>query len=977
MHRRLLASVVLPGLAVVSLGLAPAPAPLTPAPLPTTQGPTAPAADTTAPRGMQVSDFDAWRSVSSVEVSPDGAWITFDYNQRDTDGALRILNVASGDTLVVERGTSPVFSDDGRWLAALVPPTQEEQERLRERRDPIPREAVLVELATGGEVRWSDATGVSFATGSSHLAIRKRQADSDAEHDGVPLILRNLSAGTDEVLGYVGEFAFNEPGTHLAYTISAPDADGNGVVLLTLADGARRPLANAPEVFRRLQWEAESGTALAVLRGDEVEDHVEDRNTLLVWTALDTPTPAHHVLDPDADDVTWPEGFVLSERQALRWSHDGERVFLGIREQRESPPESDDPRADVDIWHWADERLQSVQQVQANRDRNRTHLAVFHLEGEGGRFVQLADSTLTSTNLSPRGSALVAQDGREWVHDWQPGYANVYQVDVDTGERTRFLDAHLRVLGFSPDDRHFLWWEDGHVHVRDLASGEHRNLTANTPVSFESETFNRKGEVPPTGIQGWAANDAGLILATRLDLWLVPLDGSEGRNLTASRDADEAIRFRPVTLDPDEDFIDLDRPLLLSAFHEDTKRSGYWRLDGGELEPLVWEDRSFSRLAKAEDADRLVWVQESFRESPDLWTGTTDFEARRQLTDANPHHDDFLWGDRILFDFVTDRGDTLQATLAIPDDWSPGDAPRPMLVNYYEQNSQNLNRYPTPRHASGPQFARFVSHGYMVLQPDIAFHLGDTHSQMKDAVMAAADSAVAMGYADPDRIGLHGHSFSGQGTAHISTQTDRFAAILAGAAATNLVSDFNQLWTSAGTNQHRYNTYGQGRFATNPYDDFELYVQESAVHHAATMDTPLLILHGTNDGSVEWLQAVEFYNALRFHEKPVILLSYPGEGHSLGRHENRVDFQIRMHQFFDHHLMGTEAPGWMTEGVPYLDKPYHGVSEPSDEDPQGLAQGPGSMQGGVGDEAAPLQTVGLSVRDPMVFPHIVLSLEPK
>lgn len=711
--------------------------------------------------------------------------------------------------------------------------------------------------------------------------------------------------------------------------------------ILTLADGSRRALHNARQTFRRLQWDDEGGAALAVLRGEEVEDKVEETNVLMVWTDLDTASPRRMVLDPEALEGSWPEDMVISQRQALRWSHDGQRVFLGLKEQRDSPPESDDPRADVDIWHWADERLQSVQQVQANRDRNRTHLAVFHLdgsadtEGADGRFVQLADTTLTDTSLSPRGSALVARDGREWVDDWRPPYANVYQVDLETGERTGFLEEHLRVMGFSPDDRHYLWWEDGHIHARDLATGEHTNLTAATPVSFENETFNRKGEVPPYGVQGWAADDRGLILATRHDLWLVPLDGGEGTNLTAARGDDEPIRYRIVTLDPDEDFIDLDRPLLLSAFHEDDKRDGYWRLTDGALEPLVWEDRSFSRLAKAEDADRLVWVQESFRESPDLWTGTTDFTDRRQLTDANPHQEEFLWGERILLDFVTVRGDTLQATLAIPDDWSPGDAPRPMLVSYYEQNSQNLNRYPTPRYASGPQFARFLSHGYMVLQPDIAFHLGDTHSQMKDAVMAAADSAVAMGYADPDRIGLHGHSFSGQGTAHISTQTDRFAAILAGAAATNLISDFNQLWTSAGTNQHRYNTYGQGRFATNPFDDFDLYVQESAVHHAANMNTPLLILHGTEDGSVEWLQGVEFYNALRFHRKPVILLSYPGEGHSLGRHENREDFQIRMHQFFDHHLLGAEAPAWMTEGVPFLDKPYHTVGEGAKDDDDG------------------------------------------
>jgi dipeptidyl aminopeptidase/acylaminoacyl peptidase len=177
-----------------------------------------------------------------------------------------------------------------------------------------------------------------------------------------------------------------------------------------------------------------------------------------------------------------------------------------------------------------------------------------------------------------------------------------------------------------------------------------------------------------------------------------------------------------------------------------------------------------------------------------------------------------------------------------------------------------------------------------------------------------------LGYADPDRIGLHGHSFSGQGGALIATKSKMFAAIVVGAAATNLISDFNQLWKSSGTSQHRYDYYGQGRFGTNPFDDRELYIQESALFNAETMDTPLLLFHGTDDGSVEWLQAIEFYNALRFLGKEVILASYPGQGHHLDKLENQIDFQKRMEEFYDHYLKGKPAPEWMTKGVPYLKK---------------------------------------------------------
>ncbi len=71
---------------------------------------------------------------------------------------------------------------------------------------------------------------------------------------------------------------------------------------------------------------------------------------------------------------------------------------------------------------------------------------------------------------------------------------------------------------------------------------------------------------------------------------------------------------------------------------------------------------------------------------------------------------------------------------------------------------------------------------------------------------------------------------------------------------------------------------------------------------------------------MEWLQAVEFYNALRFNGKNVILVSYPGQGHHATKLENKIDFQIRMEQFYDHYLKGKLAPDWMVKGVPFLEK---------------------------------------------------------
>ena len=106
----------------------------------------------------------------------------------------------------------------------------------------------------------------------------------------------------------------------------------------------------------------------------------------------------------------------------------------------------------------------------------------------------------------------------------------------------------------------------------------------------------------------------------------------------------------------------------------------------------------------------------------------------------------------------------------------------------------------------------------------------------------------------------------------------------------------------------------------NPWSAHALYESQSPVHQVQNIKTPFLILHGTDDGAVDWLQGVELYNAARRFGKNVILLSYPGENHHLAKKENTKDFQVRMKQYFDHYLKGAPAPSWMTDGVPHLKK---------------------------------------------------------
>ena len=178
---------------------------------------------------------------------------------------------------------------------------------------------------------------------------------------GTDLLMRHLASGTQRYIGKVGGYAFDEAGKLMAYSRSRRSALGNGVYLMTLASGDQKTLDAATAEYDQLVWSTE-GAHLAVLRGDKVKGKTLRENVVLSWRNAGTPEMQAATFDP-AKAASFPKDMVLSEFTAPRWSKDGARVFVGIKEQ-EPRSRSTDPQANVDVWHWKDDDPQSVQIVQ-------------------------------------------------------------------------------------------------------------------------------------------------------------------------------------------------------------------------------------------------------------------------------------------------------------------------------------------------------------------------------------------------------------------------------------------------------------------------------------------------------------------------------------------------------------------------------------------------------------------------------------
>ncbi len=929
---------------------------------------------------------------------------------------LHILNLENNQDLEVPNASGGTFSPDSRWIAYQVDPSggrggrggrgrgsttpaaggtapagagdpqvgaQGAQARGASTESPAPPRHVDVRnLSTGAVQSWQDIESFTFSANSSHLILRRRAAtpagaagaasggagrggaggsaagaeaaSTPTGPRGVEVVLLYLPTGRYQVLGGVGDIAFNKAGDLLAYTVDASAKDANGLFVLDLRSGHPIALDNDAKNYNRLTWN-EDGTALAVLKGLDVDKMRERDNVLLVYpnvqAALGSDPPGAPItLDP-AKAEGFPKGWVVSDRATLSWSDDKKRVFFGMKEQvaapGTTPRRGTDEVANVDIWNSADERIQSLQMMRADTDRNFTFRQAFDVSAV--KFVKLADETMRDLDVAQDGRWAVGRDTRGYISDYKAPAADIYRVNATTGERTLMLKGQLtnnHTFGISTDGHYFLYWKDNKFQAYDLDAGTTKTLAANSQVSFVDTDFDHPGPKPSFGIVGYTSDNKSVLVNHKYELWQVPLDGSAPRNLTNGIGAKNEIRFRYVRTEPggpgggpggggrgggagaQRSTIDLSKPVLLSAYGEWTKKGGFYELAGGQLKELVYDDAYFSNPVKAAKADKYLFVRETFAEFPDLRVSGLDFKDIKKISDANPQQAEYLWGHRILFDFKNRDGLRLQGILALPDDYKPGEK-RPMMVNFYEKNSQNLHRYTAPSYLSGfgSSPVQAVSEGYITMLPDIHFRTGASHNDMLECIEAATRRVIELGYADPKRIGLNGHSYGGEGTALIGCRSKLFAAAADGSGVTDLYFDFNINWgwnyqvmTGNGQNQMQYYLDGQGREGVSPWEDPAMYAAESALVHVPEATTPFLLYHGSADSTVSFNNGMAFYNALRFNKKSVILLAYPNEGHSLTGLANRKDLTIRFFQFFDHYLKDAPAPKWMTEGVSYLQK---------------------------------------------------------
>ena len=922
------------------------------------------------PRPIELQDILAWKSIRSNALSKDGQWFAYRLSPNKGDSEV-IVNQTKGDKeYTFPVGEAPrygsgeiAFSEDSKWLAFLIYPTEKEAKQLKKQKKKPYNKVGLLNLASGEKVEFEKTRRFTFSAENPRwIALSKYPPESQAKEkdkwSGSDLILHELVSSKEFNIGNISEYAFDKKGSWLAMVVDAKEMSGNGIQLRNMQTGVVLSLESDKAVYKRLNW-TEEGDGLAVLKGKEDKNFEDKLYSVIGFTNFTKGSPSKTVYDP-AKDKNFPESMTISPNRTPMWTEDLAGILFGIHEvkkkedtdkekpeekkgkpgetpekveRKEEPKEKAPPKkeeeedpADLVIWHWLDKRLQSMQQVQENRDKNFSFLSIYRVKEN--KFIRLADEDMRQVTVPLKHRWAIGTDNQEYeLMGNLEGrrYRDIYVIDMRTGKRKLALKKCRWYFGPSPDGTHFLYYDDGHYFTYEMSTDKKFNITKDVPTSFINEEDDHNVKNPPIYPYyfGWVKDGVAVLLYDNWDVWNIPIHGGKSVNLTVNGKK-EGIRYRGrYRLDPEEKGIDLSKPLYISTYGEWTKKGGVARVDKGKpgAKMLLWDDAVFS-IRKAEDADVFLYTRQTYKDYPDYYVTDSSLKKGTQITDVTAQQKGFLWSSgSMLLDYESAKGDKLQAALFLPTNYEKGKS-YPTIVYIYEKLSQSLNRYFTP-YASGFNKSVYTSNGYAVLMPDIVYKVNDPGMSSVWCVLPAIDAAIQTGVVDKNNIGIHGHSWGGYQSSFLVTQTDIFKACVTGAPLTNMISMYSSIyWNSGSANQPIFES-SQGRFTGGYWENIEAYTRNSPVYFAENVKTPLIILHNDKDGAVDWNQGIEYFNTLRRLGKPVVMLQYKGENHGLRKPENQRDYTIRMRQFFDHYLKGKPAPKWLEEGISHLELKDH------------------------------------------------------
>ncbi len=874
-------------------------------------------------------DYGKWESLGRGGVlSNNGEWLVYSINRNNKNNELRIHKLKDNSKKIIANASRPQFSNDNKWLGYSIAFSAEESKKLREQKKPVQNKMGLLNLETGDSLVFNNVSSFIFS-GNSRFVALKHYSSKDSKTKGSNLVIHDLDKESDYSFGNISEFGWNDDSSILALIIDADGKAGNGVHLFNAGTEEIKVLDSKESYYKGLSWRKDNDD-LAVFRVEKDENFEDSTNIILSWKDLTNKKVISNIFDQKTIR-NFPEKTRIVNSRGLQWSKDGKSIYFNTIEWREKKEEvkeveenpdsikTDNPPG-LQIWHSKDVRIIPEQQQLAEGKREDTYSGVWHINDK--IFIQLGNLLTETTRLQMDVPISIGLDANPYEFSamfGRPSY-DAYSIDNLTGNKILIENDVYYLNSISPDGENLVYIKDDHYFLHNFKTGNKKNLTSGINTSFvNNEDDHPIHKFRPHGFSGWSEDSKSFFVNTKYDVWQFWVNGSPEKRITDGEK--NKVVHRITKLDREIEYINPKEIMYFSLYGEWTKKYGYAQgVPGKEIEELVWLDKNISGLIKAKEADVFAYVAQDFDDSPDYFVTDKKFENPKQISNTNPFQKDYAWGKSELIEYYNHNGKKLQGALFYPAGYQPNKK-YPMITYIYEITSTSLRRYSVPSEGSYYNHNIFTSQEYFVLQPDIVFDQGDPGISSVRTMEAAVKKVVEMGLIDEKRVGLVGHSWGGYQSAYAVTQTDIFAAAVAGAGLTDFFSMYGMVaWDFGGTPETFHFEVSQERMKVPPWEDVAGFVRNSPVLHVNKVNTPIMFEVGDNDRNVDWRQGIEYYNTMRRAGKQMVLLVYAKEGHGLRQNQNKIDYQRRILQWFGHYLKGEPAKDWINNGIPYVEQ---------------------------------------------------------
>jgi dipeptidyl aminopeptidase/acylaminoacyl peptidase len=257
--------------------------------------------------------------------------------------------------------------------------------------------------------------------------------------------------------------------------------------------------------------------------------------------------------------------------------------------------------------------------------------------------------------------------------------------------------------------------------------------------------------------------------------------------------------------------------------------------------------------------------------------------------------------------FTSGDGSQIEGRYYLPYRYEP-DKKYPLIVYYYGGTS------PTSRiFESTYPLQTYAALGYVVLtvQPSGTTGFGQSFSARhvnawgqltaQEIIDGTRKFCEEHAFVDPAKIGCIGASYGGFMTQYLLTQTDLFAAAISHAGISSIAS----YW---GEGYWGYSYSGAASAFSYPWNNPDLYINQSPLYHADKISTPLLLLHGTADTNVPIGESIQMFNALKILGKTVEFVQVQGENHAIYDYKKRIEWNKTIYAWFAKWLK--DQPEW-------------------------------------------------------------------